>query len=80
MIAIVGVDLDGNPVTLDHGLNTLPEINTTMSTWTAPRGHSCPALSRGLRSVTAVQPVSGLVEGPSRNRGDAQTLKRVMWA
>jgi fructose-1,6-bisphosphatase/inositol monophosphatase family enzyme len=28
----VTIDLDGNPIALDYGLNTLAEINTTMST------------------------------------------------
>lgn len=28
----VTIDLDGHPITLDYGLNTLPEINKTMST------------------------------------------------
>ena len=26
----VTIDLDGNPIALDYGLNTLPEINKTM--------------------------------------------------
>ena len=28
----VTIDLDGQPITLDYGLNSLPEINRTMST------------------------------------------------
>ena len=28
----VTIDLDGNPIALDYGLNTLAEINTTMGT------------------------------------------------
>ncbi|MFD7022930.1 inositol monophosphatase family protein [Promicromonospora sukumoe] len=50
----VTIDLDGNPISLDHGLNTLPEINATMGTRRKFIAAGNPALAEEIRATIQV--------------------------